>query len=464
MITQKKILPIILVLALIAGTMPIASATTSSLSIYSISHDSTVVKQESFTVESSITASNVGSTISVTVTLLDNTGGALSITNAEQIIQFTTNMTKTVQWTVTANTAGTYSNPLKVTATSNEGTAPPKTSDISLIIQERPVLEVTFTRDKTSVSAGDSVRLDFTIMNSASASAADATNVIASLTLPSGWSRDSGSTSYTFATLSGGESKSGYWTVSADSPGASNTLTLNVQSTLPGGTITKTVTITGITPTPTPGGVRGGGGTSSTATGETSIPTTPEGMVKSTVTASSANGKASVTIFEGTIAKDAAGNPLTKVTVNPSSALPAGVPSGLNYVTGYAYNFGPAGATFSEPVQISITFDTADFEGKTPVIYSYEAEAWKALDTTVVGNKATAMVNHFSIFVLFAAPKVTLTPTPIVTPTPTITPTPTSKPLVVLPVKPSWGLIIGIIIAVVIVGAAAYYYYTKKKA
>jgi len=70
----------------------------------------------------------------------------------------------------------------------------------------------------------------------------------------------------------------------------------------------------------------------------------------------------------------------------------------------YAYNFGPAGATFSKPVEISITFDSAkfEFEGKTPVIYTYEAGAWKALATTVAGNKATAKVTHFSTFVLFA--------------------------------------------------------------
>ena len=48
------------------------------------------------------------------------------------------------------------------------------------------------------------------------------------------------------------------------------------------------------------------------------------------------------------------------------------------------------------------------------MIYVYEAGAWKALDTTVVGNKATAMVTHFSTFVRFAekvAPTVAPTPT-----------------------------------------------------
>ncbi|MGB2729071.1 MAG: hypothetical protein WBD09_11525 [Halobacteriota archaeon] len=466
MMILKKVLPVILVLALIVGTMPIASAK-SSLLIGSISHDSSVVKQESFTVSSSVTASNVAGTITVTVTLIDNTGGAVTITDAVKTLTFNTNATQNVQWTVTAGTAGTYSNPFKITATaSDEGIATPKTSDTPLTIQERPVLEVTFTRDKTSVSAGDSVRLDFTIMNSAAAGAADATNVIATLTLPGGWGVTD--PSHSLGTIAaGGGSESGYWIVSADSPASSNTLTLKVTSTLPGGTITKTVSITGPTPPPSNGGVSPGGGgptDSSTPTGETSVSTEPTGEVKNTLTAPSADGKASVTITAGIIAKDAAGNPLTAVTVTSPSTLPASAPSGVNYVSGYAYNFGPTGATFSEPVTISITFDTAKFEGKTPVIHVYEAGAWNVLETTVVGNKATTKVTHFSTFVLFAAEKIevttTPTPTPIVTTTPTVMPTPTPAP----PVKPSWGLIIGIIIAVVIVGAAAYYYYTKKKA
>lgn len=186
-------------------------------------------------------------------------------------------------------------------------------------------------------------------------------------------------------------------------------------------------------PTPTTPSVRRGGGGAaapSVGAGETTVSTEPTGEVTSTVTAPSADGKAVVTIYEETIAKDAAGSPLTSVTVTPPSALPAGVPSGANYV-GYAYTFGPEGAKFSKPVTISITFDSAKYEGKTPVIHVYEAGAWKALATTVVGNKATATVTHFSTFVLFAAEE-EVTPTPTTTPTlkrtPTATPSPTPTP------------------------------------
>ena len=181
----------------------------------------------------------------------------------------------------------------------------------------------------------------------------------------------------------------------------------------------------------------------------------------------SSDGKASVTIPKGTTANDAAGEALRRgdVSVISRTALPAAAPSGVSYV-GYAYNFGPTGATFNPAIEISIEFDLTKFEGKTPVIYVYEAGAWKALETTVVGNKATAKVTHFSTFVLFAA-----APTVEPTTAPTTAPTaiPTAAPTAAEPEQEPdderpWGWIIGIIIAVIIVGAAAYYFYTKKKA
>ena len=180
---------------------------------------------------------------------------------------------------------------------------------------------------------------------------------------------------------------------------------------------------------------RGGGGGAAApavAAGETSVSTEPTGEVKASVTAKSADAKATATITAGTIAKDAAGKPLTKVTITPPSVLPAAPPATVSYV-GYAYNFGPEGATFEPAIEISIEFDPAKFEGKTPVIYTYEAGNWVRLDTRIEDNKAIAKVDHFSTFVLFGEEKVTPpTTTPTATPTvtipPTATPTPTPTP------------------------------------
>jgi len=275
--------------------------------------------------------------------------------------------------------------------------------------------------------------------------------------------------------------------------------TSSVILTLDGADVTATVTVSGVTYTPTtplsygmhtvklnvsntaglpvtkpwsfvvtrpPSG--GGKPTVTVKAGETSVSTEATGEVKTSVTATSTDAKAAATISAGTIAKDAAGKALTTVTVAPPTTLPDVPPAGAAYV-GYAYDFGPEGATFDPAIEIAIEFDPTKFD-KTPVIYVYEADKWVRLDTTVVDNKAIAKVTHFSTFVLFDAEEVEVTPTAEPTAEPTAVPTaaptevppeePTEEPTAKLP----WGLIIGIIIAVIIVGAAAYYFYTKKKA
>ena len=238
-------------------------------------------------------------------------------------------------------------------------------------------------------------------------------------------------------------------------PGASEQVSLNVSSTTAEtyattvtatseGNLTKSdsvtvITTVEVTPTPTPyygGGGGGGAAAPAVGAGETSVSTEPTGEVKTSVTAKSADAKAAVTIPAGTIAKDAAGKPLAKVTITPPSVLPAAPPATVSYV-GYAYNFGPEGATFEPAIEISIEFDPTKFEGKTPVIYTYEAGKWVRLDTRIEDNKAIAKVDHFSTFVLFGEEKVVITPTPTptatptmppVSPTPSPTPTPTPKP------------------------------------
>jgi len=182
------------------------------------------------------------------------------------------------------------------------------------------------------------------------------------------------------------------------------------------------------------------------------VPTDPTGTVTSTVTTCSADGKASVTLPAGTKALDAAGNPLTEIRTTLVTTLPASPPSGVFFVGKYdAYLYEPTGATFDPPVQICIEFDPADFpEGTAPVMYTYEAGTWKALDTTIVDNKACVTAGHFSVYAPFAAQKVAITPTSIPTPTPApaITPTPTLTPT---PAPPFRVIPLSVILAQVVV-------------
>ena len=173
----------------------------------------------------------------------------------------------------------------------------------------------------------------------------------------------------------------------------------------------------------------GGGGKAPTvAAGETSISTTAVGEVTVTTIAKSADGKAAVTIPAG-IKATIGGAPITKITIKQPSVLPATPPPNVDYVNYpyYAYEFGPTGAKFSVPVEISFAFDPAKFKDATPTIYMYEA-GWKRLDTTIVDNKAIAKVDHFTTFALFAE-KVAPSPTPTPPLTPTPSPTVTMSPL-----------------------------------
>jgi len=460
-----------MLIALLFMSMLFTPVMAQSLSITTSASSSEITTGSSFTL--TVTVSNSGSTAQSGITMeIDLTGanGGLSLDatttklkeqTSAQTISAGGQISKT--WTIYGFSAGTYSNQITINVEQNSQaiSGSPKYESVSVKDPAKFTTPAIITT--TSVTGTDPFSFkvttqnsgDYAILNAAASISASGFTVVSS----SGTSQASISPDAIFSPS---------WTLKATSNGE-KTVTVTFSSDNAADVIaSESITVSGV-PTSSNGGVSPGGGgptDTSTATGETPVSTEPTGEVTSTVTATSADAKASVTIATGIIAKDAAGSPLTAVTVTSPSTLPASAPSGVNYVAGYAYNFGPTGATFSEPVTISITFDTAKFEGKTPVIHVYEAGAWNALATTVVGNKATATVTHFSTFVLFAAEKVevTPTPTPIVTTTPTVMPTPTLTPPVTTPVKPLWGLIIGIIIAVVIVCAAAYYFYTKKKA
>lgn len=254
---MRKILIMFLVI-LVVGSIPTASAI-STLSIGAISYDSTVVKDESITVTSSIGASSVSGTVVVDVTLTDNSG-LFSIPTATKSLTFTSDGTQAVSWTITATSSGDDSTPFTIQASGDDGSSSSKTSSSVITVQDRPVISVSKSSDKTSVVAGDSVTISYTVSNSAAVGAASATNTNVALVLPSGWSLTSGSSSYAIGTLAPGASSLGSWVVTADSPSLSNTITLDTTSTIPGGTVSKTISISGPAGSTPPSGGGGGGG------------------------------------------------------------------------------------------------------------------------------------------------------------------------------------------------------------
>ncbi len=278
--------------------------------------------------------------------------------------------------------------------------------------------------------------------------------------MPEGWELITSSTHNISSLPGGGAQVSGYFIVKAPREGGS--VFALIVSSGQGDYITKTWVAERITPevwivaaAPLIGGV-------APVAPVMNVPVDPVTSAVTSTTTLTVE-KATLRIPEGTIIKDAEGNPLaTSITMLhiPTTAERVGA------IT--AYEFGPSGTTFEPPIDLVIAYDPADipagFSETDLVIRMWDGTAWIDLDTTVdtVAHTATTKVSHFTIFALFAALPITPPPTPTPTPPPVVTPTPT--PPVVVPPKIPWALIIGIIIAVIAVAAVAYYFYTKKKA
>jgi hypothetical protein len=181
-----------------------------------------------------------------------------------------------------------------------------------------------------------------------------------------------------------------------------------------------------LTVTISSGGGNGGGGGSTAKTPTPSstsalVPvTTPEpgrtvlggaidssGKLNTTITASSSDKEASVTIEAGVTGLKADGTPLTEITISPVPGSTQDAPGKFSFA-GQVYEFGPEGATFDKQVTITFKYDPArlpdGFNESGLVISWYDAvnHQWVNLVTTVdpVEKTVSAQVNHFSIFAL----------------------------------------------------------------
>jgi len=140
-----------------------------------------------------------------------------------------------------------------------------------------------------------------------------------------------------------------------------------------------------------------------------SFNTSYSGEVQQTVAVTSADGRLTITIPQGTIAKDKNGNGLRtfEVTVNESPPPP---PGGANII-GLAYNFGPPGATFAPPITLTFSYDPADIpegvaeEDLVLAYYDEDAGQWVTLECVVdtVNHTITAQVSHFTTFAIIGS-------------------------------------------------------------
>ena len=207
-----------------------------------------------------------------------------------------------------------------------------------------------------------------------------------------------------------------------------------------------------------------------------------DGEIQETVTATSADGKLTITIEEGTTALDKDGNPLSglEADVDPSPPDPPEDAS----IIGLVYDFGPEGATFDPPITLEFTYDPDDIPGDVAeedlviVHYDEDADEWVDCPCTcdTKTNCVTASIEHFTTFAIIARaappPVVAPAPPPVVAPAPPAPPAPPVAPPVAPPPAPlpevepaiNWWLIGGLTAAVVIAILLVYFLWVRRRA
>ena len=140
------------------------------------------------------------------------------------------------------------------------------------------------------------------------------------------------------------------------------------------------------------------------------------GEILETIEATSADGMLTVNIPKGTIAKDKDGKRLKSLQAAVNESPPQ--PPGNAYIIALAYNFGPAGATFSPAITLTWSYapdalpEGVAEEDLVIAYYKEEVGEWVELDSTVdtETKTITAKVSHFTTLVIIGT--ITLSPTP----------------------------------------------------
>lgn len=142
----------------------------------------------------------------------------------------------------------------------------------------------------------------------------------------------------------------------------------------------------------------------------TTVYTSGTGIVTREATLASADGKVTLRLSNGTLAKDAAGKPVTALTIRallPGEIPP--VPSGAAItLAGTAYEIGPDGATFTPPGEISFVAPQVLPETEYSVrSFDRSSGAWTDLPTTFDAGTGliSAEPGHFCTFALFTKPQ-----------------------------------------------------------
>jgi peroxiredoxin len=182
--------------------------------------------------------------------------------------------------------------------------------------------------------------------------------------------------------------------------------------------------IAGCSPVSTPQAVDGGEGEATyplavNLSGEESeFLVDSQGVLKSKIEISSADGGISLSIDEGTVLLSQDGEPLGTIDVVIAPSPP---PAQDAYIMGTAYDLGPQGATFTPQLWLTLSYDPEELpagvrENDLYIAY-YDGAEWQRLPYKRVDANAhsvTTQIYHFTTLAILAAKE----PTPSTTPAP----------------------------------------------
>jgi len=155
------------------------------------------------------------------------------------------------------------------------------------------------------------------------------------------------------------------------------------------------------------------------------------GSVMEDIERTSGDGKLTITIPTGTIAKDAEGAVLLELVIAVDES-PAPPPADA-VVIGSVYDFEPAGATFSPSMIITFNYripEDVDEESLFVAYYDMDTGKWVELDSVIdtESNTITAEVSHITTFAVLgyevAVPPVIPPVPPVIPPLPPVVPPP----------------------------------------
>jgi hypothetical protein len=195
--------------------------------------------------------------------------------------------------------------------------------------------------------------------------------------------------------------------------------------------------------------------------------TDSEGIVGHSVEIDAKDGVASLFVPAGVKALDKNGKPLIDISIKPTTEekMPE-VPAGAIFqFAGYAYEAGPAGATFNPGITLTLEIPDDVWETLDPNNQQFtvkwdnpESGLWEEIQTTISpGTRTvTATITHFSTYALFTEPGTT----PV---TPTETAITTAAPGEEPPAEGLPGTMILLVVIVAIIAGAGYFFIAKKK-